>query len=326
MLSFMWPWCVIILPLAWGARRLLKPADSTHPTTGAIRVPFWDRLNVIKSARIASETPKSSKWLCWMAWVFLVLAAMRPIWWGEPIPNQQSSHNIMLALDVSGSMEEQDFDLNRRPATRLQILKAVSDDFVQSRAGDNLGIVIFGSEAYTYAPLSPDIATLRELLGEIGIGIAGTQTAIGDALALAVQGVASVPTDSQIVILMSDGMSNAGRVSVDEAVKLAAGQGIKVYTVGIGSDAQMIQDFFGLVQINPSQSLDEKTLQEIAQKTGGRYFRAKSTQELADIYATINQLEPVEREAEFIRPRKDLFFIPLLVAMLLLAFVKGRQK
>lgn len=322
----MWPWFAIILPLAWGARRLLKPADSIHPTTGAIRVPFWDRLNVVKSARIGSEISPVSKWFCLGAWLFLTLAAMRPIWWGDPIPNRQSFRNIMLALDVSGSMEEQDFDLNRRPATRLQILKAVSDDFVQSRVGDNLGIVIFGSEAYTYAPLSPDIQTLRELLGEIGIGIAGTQTAIGEALALAVQGVVSVPTDSQIVILMSDGVSNAGRVSVDDAVKLAVGQGIKVYTVGIGSDAQMIQDFFGLLQINSEQNLDEKTLQEIAQKTGGLYFRAKSTQELADIYATINQLEPVERETDFIRPRKDLFFVPLLMAMLLLAFAKGRQK
>ncbi len=322
----MWPWFVLILPLAWGARHLLKPADATHPISGAIRVPFWDRLEAIKGAKVTGKISQGSKWFCILVWVFLTLAAMRPIWWGKPIPNQQSSHNIMLALDVSGSMEEQDFDLNRRPATRLQILKAVSDEFIKSRTGDNLGIVIFGSEAYTYAPLSPDIQTLRELLGEIGIGIAGTQTAIGEALALAVQGVASVPTDSQIVILMSDGMSNAGRVSVDEAIKLATGQGIKVYTVGIGSDAQMIQDFFGLVQINPSQNLDEKTLQEIALKTGGRYFRAKSTQELADIYATINQLEPVEREAEFIRPRKDLFFIPLLAAMILLALAKGRQK
>lgn len=322
----MWPWFALVLPLVWGVRRLLKPAEPIHPTSGAIRVPFWDRLYAIKTARVSAEVSKLSRWFCLGAWIFLVLAAMRPIWWGEPIANQKSSHNIMLALDVSGSMEEPDFDLNRRPATRLQILKVVSDEFIQSRTGDNLGIVIFGSEAYTYAPLSPDIQTLRELLGEIGIGIAGNQTAIGDALALAVQGVASVPTDSQIVILMSDGMSNAGRVSVDEAVKLATGQGIKVYTVGIGSDAKMIQDFFGLIQINPSQSLDEKTLQEIAQKTGGRYFRAKSTQELADIYAMINQLEPVERETEYIRPRKDLFFIPLLIAMLLLVLAKGRQR
>ncbi len=326
MLSFMWPWVAIVLPLAWGARRLLEPADAVHPMTGAIRVPFWDRLGIIKTAKVSAETSKWSELLSIAAWVLLVAAAMRPVWWGKPILNQQSSHNIMLALDVSGSMEEQDFDLNRHPATRLQILKAVSDDFIRSRSGDNLGIVIFGSEAYTYAPLSPDIKTLRELLGEIGIGIAGTQTAVGDALALAVQGVASVPTDSQIVILMSDGVSNAGRVSVDEAIKLATAQGIKVYTVGIGSDAQMIQDFFGMVQINSSQSLDEKTLQHIAQKTGGSYFRAKSTQELADIYATINRLEPVERDAEFVRPRQDLFFIPLLMAMLLLAWLKGRQK
>ena len=325
MLTFLWPWFAIILPLAWGVRRFLKPASPVRSVSGAIRVPFWDRLHQIKQPYLSGEAPKSFKWLMWLAWGMFVLALMRPVWWGHPIPNQQSAHNIMLALDVSGSMEEQDFDLNRQPATRLQILKAVSDQFVQSRLGDNLGLVIFGSEAYTYAPLSPDVNTLRELLGEIGIGIAGTQTAIGEALALAVQGVSGVPSDSQIVILMSDGASNAGRVSVDEAVQLAAGQGIKVYTVGIGSDAKMIQDFFGLVQINPSQNLDEETLQKIAQKTGGHYFRAKSTQELAAIYDAINRLEPVERETELIRPRKELFFLPLLCMMILWAFVRRGQ-
>jgi Ca-activated chloride channel family protein len=326
MLTFLWPWFALVLPLAWGIRRLLKPAPRMSRTMGAIRVPFWDRLNQSGSGKQATENSAFSKFLTIMAWVFLVLSAMRPIWWGEPIANQQSSHNIMLALDVSGSMEEQDFDINRQPVTRLQMLKALSDQFIKSRQGDHLGLVIFGSEAYTYAPLSPDITTLRELLGEVGIGIAGTQTAIGEALALAVQGVASVPTDSQIVILMSDGASNAGRVSVDEAIKLAVGQGIKVYTIGIGSDAKMIQDFFGLIQINPSQNLDEETLLGIAQKTGGRYFRAKSTQELAEIYNLINQLEPVERESEWIRPRKELFYIPLMVAMLLLLLAQRRMK
>ena len=326
MLTFLWPWFALVLPLAWGIRRLLKPAPRMSQTMGAIRVPFWDRLNQSGTGKQVSDNNAFSKFLTIMAWVCLVVASMRPIWWGQPIVNQQSAHNIMLALDVSGSMQEQDFDVNNQPVTRLQMLKLLSDAFIESRRGDHLGLVIFGSEAYTYAPLSPDIATLRELLGEVGIGIAGTQTAIGEALALAVQGVASVPTDSQIVILMSDGASNAGRVSVEEAVKLAVGQGIKVYTVGIGSDAQMIQDFFGLIQVNPSQNLDEKTLKSIAEQTGGRYFRAKSTRELAQIYDFINQLEPVDKEAEWIRPRKELFYVPLMLAMLLLLLAQRRIK
>ena len=212
-------------------------------------------------------------------------------------------------------MAEEDFDLKGYPVTRLDMLKTLTDNFITSRTGDNIGLVIFGSEAYIYAPLSPDIKTLRELKSEIGIGIAGTQTAIGEALALATQNSASVPAESRIVILMSDGYANAGSVNVEDGLKLAQNQGVKVYTVGIGSSAKVVQDFFGAIQINPSLDLDEKTLTEIAEKTGGKYFRAKTTKELAEIYALINKLEPVEQNEHFIQPRKELFYWPLLVGM-----------
>jgi Ca-activated chloride channel family protein len=196
------------------------------------------------------------------------------------------------------------------------MLKALTDDFIQSRTGDNVGLVIFGSEAYVYAPLSPDIKTLRELNSEIGIGIAGTQTAIGEALALATQNSASVPAKSRIVILMSDGYANAGSVNVEDGLKLAKNQGVKVYTVGIGSTAKLVQDFFGMVQVNPSLDLDEETLKKIADETGGKYFRAKSTEDLSEIYALINELEPVEQNEQFITPRKELFYWSLLAGMI----------
>ena len=254
-----------------------------------------------------------------LIWSLLVAAAARPVWFGEPVVLSKEARNIMLALDVSGSMEEQDFDIHNRPITRLDIVKLLAKDFIQKRVGDNLGLVIFGSEAYTYAPLSPDTKTLTGLLNEIGIGIAGNQTAMGDALALATQSVASVPAENRIVILMSDGIANAGNVSVEEALKVAKEANVKVYTIGIGSDKQAIQDFFGFVQMNALADLDEEMLRKVASETGGQYFRAKSTSDLQQIYNLINQLEAIKAENISVRPRREMAFYLVLIALALWA-------
>ena len=323
MFSFLWPFVVLLLPLPWLVRRVLSPVSEDFRQSGAIKVPFFNRLKKISGTK-AGGTKSSLLWPL-LTWGCIIVAGMRPVWLGAPIPVQNNARNIMLALDVSGSMAEEDFDLKGRPVTRLDMLKALTDDFVSSRMGDNVGLVIFGSEAYVYAPLSPDIKTLRELNSEIGIGIAGQQTAIGEALALATQNSASVPAESRIVILMSDGYANAGSVSVDDGLKLAQNQGIKVYTVGIGSSAKVVQDFFGMVQVNPSLDLDEETLQKIALETGGKYFRAKTTKDLAEIYETINELEPVEQNEQFISPRKELFYWPLLAGMIFFLMAVRRR-
>ena len=314
MFSFLWPIVAAVLPLPWLVRRFLSSVPEEAQIVGAIKVPFFKRLAKISGTKAYFSTAKP--WPALLAWLCFVLAAMRPIWLGNPIAIHNNSRNIVLALDVSGSMAEEDFDLNGRPVTRLDMLKALTDDFIQSRSGDNVGLVIFGSEAYVYAPLSPDTKTLRELNSEIGIGIAGEQTAIGEALALATQNSASVPTESRIVILMSDGYANAGSVNVEDGLKLAKNQAVKVYTVGIGSTAKLVKDFFGTVQVNPSLDLDEKTLKEIADTTGGKYFRAKTTDDLNEIYALINELETIEQNEQFIRPRKELFYWPLALGML----------
>ena len=323
MFSFLWPFLAVLFPVPFVIRRILSPAPQSLQKTGAIKVPFFEKLKKISINKITLIHNKS----LWpiLTWICFLLATMRPVWLGTPVPVQNNARNIMLALDVSGSMAEEDFDLKGFPVTRLDMLKNLTHDFIQTRTGDNIGLVIFGSEAYVYAPLSPDIKTLQELNDEIGIGIAGEQTAIGEALALATQNSASVPAESRIVILMSDGYSNAGSVSVDDGLKLAQNQGIKVYTVGIGSNAKVVQDFWGAIQINPSLDLDEKTLENIAQTTGGKYFRAKSTKDLAEIYALINQLEPIEQNEHFIQPRKELFYFPLMFGMFFFLLAARRE-
>ena len=325
---FIWPWAVLLILLPIFTRYIL-PAKriETNAISVALRVPFFHRLSsFLTPARLSGG--KRIALLLSLSWIFFIIACMRPVKFDDAIVLPREARNIMLTIDVSGSMAEQDFDLQGQPVTRLKMVKSVVNDFIQKRPDDNLGLVIFGSEAYLYTPLSFDKKTLRSLFDEVSIGIAGEQTAIGDAIAKAVEGVSAAPADSRIVILLSDGYSNAGVVSVNEAIELAKKQNVKVYTIGVGSNQKTVQSFFGTFAVNPSLNLDEATLQEIARQTGGRYFRAKTTSELNDIYNAINALEQVDSETLSVRPQTELFFIPLLISMILLlsaAILKRRQ-
>ena len=327
MYQFVWPFVFILLPLPLILRYVLHTSDTlAHSYSGALKVPFFERLQKLQHQQHVSKRSVSP--LLWsLLWILFVMAAARPIWIGDPIVLEKEARNIVLTLDVSGSMDEQDFDIKGQPLTRLDMVKHLAEDFIQKRKGDNVGLVIFGSEAYTYAPLSPDTKTLTGLMDEIGVGIAGNQTAMGDALALAVQTAASVPEKTRIVILMSDGFANAGVVQMEEALQITKKANVKVYTIGIGSDKQTIQDFLGFVQINPSLDLDENTLRHVAKETGGQYFRAKTSADLQKIYQLIDELETTKAEETTIRPRKEMayYFILSGLALWLLAFlIRGR--
>lgn len=328
MSTFIWPWAVLLIFIPILTRYIL-PAKrvETKAIAVALRVPFFHRLSSFLTTAQVSGGHKIAVLLC-LSWICFIVACMRPVKFDDAIVLPREARNIMLTIDVSGSMAEQDFDLKGRPVTRLAMVKSVVNDFIKKRPDDNLGLVIFGTEAYLYTPLSFDKKTLTSLFDEVSIGIAGEQTAIGDAIAKAVEGVASTPSDSRIVILLSDGYANAGVVKVDEAIELAKKQNVKIYTIGVGSNQQLVQSFFGTFAVNPSLNLDEATLQEIARQTGGRYFRAKTTDELNEIYNAINKLEKTDSETLSVRPQTELFFIPLLVSMVLLliaAILKRRQ-
>lgn len=325
---FLWPFVFILLPLPYFVRHWMKPANNEQTTViNALRVPFFQQISAFALSTTQQYRPKAKIPLVLM-WLFFICAAARPVWYGAVETFPQNARNIVLALDTSGSMQEQDFDVNNKPISRLSLVKTVADDFLAKRIGDRLSLVIFGSEAFTYTPLTLDTQTVRQLLKEVDIAIAGEMTAIGDALALSVANVAKLPAESRIVILLSDGYANAGVVSVPEALQLAKKLGIKIYTIGIGSEPKAIRDFFGFNQlINPAADLDEQTLSTIAEQTGGKYFRAKTTTELKEIYQTIDKLEPIEDKGQSFRPRKELFFIPLLGALVCLfwAIIKRRM-
>jgi Ca-activated chloride channel family protein len=320
MIEWLWPWFLLLLPLPWLVRALLPPRGSEE---AALRAPFfsdWEQLSRRQGASGRSDGRLAGLAL-WLLWACLLLAAARPVWIGEPIELPNSGRDLMLAVDISGSMRIEDMPLGNVVARRIDAVKQVGADFIQRRTGDRLGLILFGSNAYVQSPLSFDTSTVRRFLVEAQIGFAGQETAIGDAIGLAVKRLRERPAQSRVLVLLTDGQDTASTVAPLEAAGLARDLGIRIYTIGIGADEMtlpgLLGSSFGSRQVNPSAELDEEGLQKIATLTGGRYFRARNPQELANIYAVLDQLEPVEQEAAVYRPRQALGYWPLAVALLL---------
>lgn len=330
MLEFAWQelfWLVPLPLLVW----LLVPAAPGRAGQ-ALRVPFY---NIVSGpgGGLRRRLPKLLLPLFMLlVWALLLAAAARPQWVGEPVVMPVVGRDLMLALDLSGSMELADLSLEGEQATRLSVVKQVAGEFVRQREGDRLGLILFGERAYVQTPLTFDRRTVDYMLREAEIGLAGKSTAIGDAIGLAVKKLRQQPEADKVLILLTDGASNAGEVSPAQAADLAAEEGLKIYTIGIGADEidagrvmgnrGIIAPLFGPQRINPSVDLDEDTLKQIASVTGGRYFRARSTEALRQVYADINRIEPLQKDVEYYRPRRELYFWPLgaaLLASLLLA-------
>jgi len=315
MIHFVWPWLLTVLPLPLLIRWLLPPAEQGEEA--ALRTPF------MYGIQLPSQTSKQStnkRWLLILAttiWLLLVFAAMRPQWLGDAVELPLTGRDLMLAVDLSGSMQEEDFILNGQAVDRLTATKMVAGNFIRKRIGDRLGLILFGERAYLQTPLTFDRDTVATLLLESAIGLAGKKTAIGDAIGLAVKRLKDNPTESRVLILLTDGANTAGVVDPVKAAGLAAQRGLTIYTIGIGADEMIVRGLFGNRRVNPSRDLDETALKQIAQQTGGRYFRARDTKQLQQIYAVIDQLEPLEQEQQLFRPRRALYYWPLGLALFL---------
>lgn len=318
MIHFEWPWLLSLLPLPLLIRWLLpahRPVEQA-----ALKVPFLDDFSEGET-RVISQTGRWPFLAAVVAWILLIAACTRPQWLGEPIEQAVSGRDLMLAVDLSGSMEVQDFVINKQAVDRLTATKWVAGDFINRRVGDRIGLILFGTQAYLQTPLTFDRKTVMTLLDESAIGLAGDNTAIGDAIGLAVKRLKNQDVNSRVLILMTDGANTAGEVSPLKAAELAAENQLKIYTIGIGADEMLVRSFFGAQRVNPSQDLDEKTLTAIAEKTGGVYFRARNTDELNKIYQLLDQLEPVEKDKQYFRPRSELYYWPLAGALLLAAAI-----
>ena len=338
MIHFDWPWSFLILPLPWLVHYLLPAIKKGGDAI--LHIPPGSGLHLPYSATIAGKKSSLSTLLVAnLVWILLVGAAGHPQWLGDPVSLPVSGRDLLLAVDLSGSMEVKDFKLNAKMVDRLTAIKYVAGEFIQRRKGDRLGLILFGRNAYLQAPLTFDRKTVQTFLDESVIGLAGKETAIGNAIGLAIKkfqynpeekiGQYNIPNETiktiktikknaeRVLILLTDGANTAGQISPLKAAQLAADKHLKIYTIGIGADEMIVRSIYGNRQVNPSADLDEKTLTTIAKLTGGQYFRARDTVALEHIYQLLDQLEPIQGDPLFFRPSKALFFWPLGLGLLL---------
>lgn len=307
--EFAWPWIALLLPLPWLIRRWMRPA----PPPQALHLPHPG----LHLQSVAERTGTGARgWLFALAWLCLLGAAARPQWVGPPQAQQRSGRAMMLAIDLSGSMRTPDMHLAGQAVTRFGAVEAIASDFISRRSGDELGLILFGTRAFLVTPLTYDLQAVKAQLAGSTVGLAGTETAIGDALGVAVKRLASMPEQARVLILLTDGVNNAGSITPQDAAHAAKAAGVRVYTIGVGATQMQVPDFFGTRVVNPSADLDEGMLRQIATETGGRYFRATDTTELATAWRTIDAMEPMPQQGPPLRPRRELFRWPLLFAVL----------
>ena len=309
MLSFVWPWFYLILPLPFLYRKLRRSANSESPyLESTILLSIAETQN-----RLVSSTSQRRLLILLLiiAWLSLVTAIARPVNIGDPVALPTTGRDILLAVDISGSMEREDMIINGRQVNRLYAVKSVVSEFVNTREGDRLGLILFGERAYLQTPLTFDTKTLQDLLIEAQIGFAGNGTAIGDAIGLSVKKLKERPDSNRVLILLTDGSNTAGVLSPSEASDIAKKANVKIYTIGIGDGRQRNQVLFGQTLVNQNNDLDERTLTAIADLTGGKYFRARDPRELRSIYDQLNKLEPIDQDEELLRPITSLFHWPL---------------
>lgn len=300
-----------LLPLLF---RLLAKANKSQQGV-SIKLPFFAHIdnNILNNNK---NNLSLNYLLLYLAWLALVLASMKVVWIDEGAKIPIKGRDIMLAIDLSGSMKERDFVVNNTRLDRLSVVKIAAKKFIEKRLTDRIGLIVFGSKAFLYTPLTFDKKIVNQYLGDSSINMAGPKTAIGDAIALAIKHFRdNKKQDDEIrtLVLLTDGANNAGAISPDDATKLAKEDNIRIHTIGLGSDNR---GFFGF-----RSGVDEEALKRIAKETGGVYFRAKNTKKLSQIYTAIDKLEQKKLEDKFYRPKKDLFYYPLAVFLLLLSLL-----
>jgi Ca-activated chloride channel family protein len=326
--GFAWPWWLLAIPLPVLVHALLPARQSR---LAALRVPWGERLQRIAASAGGAPQVRGLPWLGLLAWTLLCLAAARPQQLGPPVAPPQSGRDLMLAVDLSASMGEMDMELGGRPVDRLTAAKAVLADFLDRRAGDRIGLVVFGDRAYALTPLTADRASVLEQLDGSVVSLAGRATALGDAIGLATKRLqareGAGPGREHVLILLTDGVNTAGLLEPARAAQIAADAGVRIHAIAFGGQGGALS-LFGFQLPGGGDEVDEAGLRRIAEATGGRFFRARETRELAGIYAEIDRLEPVQRQGRAVRPVLERYPWPLGAALalgLLAAWLRRRR-
>ena len=301
-LQFDWPWAFAALALPWLVRWIFPAAD---PGGAALQVPFADALESVGTRRSASKTGWYRR-LALLGYALLVVAAARPVLLDDAVDVPVSGRDIMLAIDISASMGQRDWGGNASSVTRMSVVQHIVGEFISRRQGDRIGMVVFGSQAYLLSPLTFDVSASTEMLRETVVGLAGPATAMGDAIGLTIKRLREADAAHRVVIVISDGATNAGWTKPEDAIRVAIAEGVTIYTIGVGS--------FSNREVSKSVALDEDMLRALAERTGGRYFLARGGAELEGVNRALEELEPAVVDDLVLRSAEDLYPWALLLA------------
>lgn len=327
MFQFYWPWLALLFPLPFLIRLLPLSSKSSEEAVPALHFPALHRL---KSAFSTAQTVQKKAdrlffILLSLSWFFLVIALMQPEKVDQFKQVKNKGYDLMLAVDISGSMQAVDFSTQSKVISRLDATKDVVGSFVLGRQGDRVGLITFGESAYLHVPLTLDTVSVSRMLNDTVSGMAGNATAIGDAIGLSVKTLRERPEGSRVLVLLTDGEDNASSIPPLEAAKLAKQYGIRIYTIGIGTNDPVPfptnYGGYGMAKIK----MDEELLKEIAALTGGHYFPASDKKVLESIYGKINELEKTESNQTLFLIREPLYYYPLGFAMVFLLLLSLYQ-
>jgi Ca-activated chloride channel family protein len=305
------PWALLLLPLPFLVWRLVPPH---HEPVPALRFPFFRRIVRTAGAEpgpgaVVLTRSRLQMGAAIAAWCLMVLALAQPERVGAPVEVNRSARDVVLAIDISGSMDARDFaapdDENKQ---RLETVRDVVRTFVEGREGDRMALIVFGSKAYVQAPLTFDLRAVAEMVGETFIGLAGEGTALGDAIALGVARLRAMQRDERVLVLLTDGSSTDGTVTVEDAARLARLHGVRVHAIGIGTPRND-------AELRPGEGLDENALKLVAAASGGQYFRAEHREALERIYEALERAEPTALDERHYRPSAELYAWPLAAAL-----------
>ena len=315
MIELAFPWALLLLPAPWLVWRFVPPRREQAP---ALRFPFFRRIAQAAGAEprpgsVVLARQRLQMIVAILVWALLVTALARPERVGEPIEITKAARDVILAIDISGSMDKHDFvaeDGSR--VQRLEGVKRVVGRFIEARRGDRVALIIFGSKAFVQAPFTEDLRTVRELLEQTEVGMAGPHTVLGDAIGLAIRTFEAREIQQRLLILLSDGADTGSRMSPVNAAEIAARNGVEIFTIGVGDPGAA-----GETQV------DLAALEDIAGRAGGRFFVADDEAGLASVYDRIDEMAPREVETLSFRPREPLGHWPLAAAAVLALAAMG---
>lgn len=315
MIELAHPWVLALLPLPWFVWRFVRPY---RQNVQALRFPFFAR--IVEAAGVIPEEGALmvTRWRVQivaglLVWLLLLLSLSRPERVGEPVEITNAARDLMLVVDISESMDEEDFQTgDGEPLQRLAAVKDVVGDFISEREGDRVALIVFGAKPFLQAPFTEDLEAVRDLLNLTSVGMAGPHTNLGDAIGLGIRGFGDSQVEQRLMILLSDGADTGSRMSPVNAAEIAARNGIRIHTIGVGDPDASGED----------NQVDIAALEDIAERTGGTFFLAGDTEGLARIYERIDALAPRLVETVSYRPRDSLAHLPALFAALLILLVQ----